>query len=96
MNELLHAIYDHFYVPSKETKRHQEIESCHQALIETLSKDERRILLRIIDVKDQIAEIESVDSFIQGFLLASQLAAELSHYTVDLSVSRTRKGGRMR
>lgn len=94
MSELLQAIYDCFYVPPKVTERRQEIEFCHQALIETLSKDERRILLRIIDVKDQIAEVESIDSFIQGFLLASQMAVELSHYAKATSINRTRKGGK--
>lgn len=91
MDKLLHAMYDHFYTPPDETELRQEIEACHQALIKTLSKEERRTVLKIIDSKDQIAETMSIDSFIQGFLLAFELNTELSHYA-----TRTRRGGKNR
>lgn len=96
MEKLLLALYDCFYVPLEEVELQQEIETCHQTLIKTLSKAERRTLLKIIDNKDQIIETQSIDSFIQGFLLASRLSTELSHYEAGLSVNRTREGGRMR
>lgn len=96
MEELLLALYDCFYVPPEEAELQQEIEACHQTLIKTLSKAERRTLLKIIDNKDQIIETQSINSFIQGFLLASRLSTELSHYEAGLSVNRTREGGRMR
>ena len=51
-------------------KQKQEIEECHQALINTLDKPERRLVLRIIDAKDRMVEDTSVDSFISGFELA--------------------------
>lgn len=96
MEELLLELYDCFYVPPEVTELEQEIKDCHQALIKTLSKVERRTLLKIIDNKDQLKETQSIDSFIQGFLLAERLLTELSHYEAGLSVNRTRKGGRMR
>lgn len=95
MEELRLALYDCFYVPPEEAELQQEIEACHQTLIKTLSKAERRTLLKIIDSKDHI-ETQSINSFIQGFLLASRLSTELSHYEAGLSVNRTREGGRMR
>ena len=80
MNELLKALYDHFYEPLPEAELKKEIEDCHQKLIEALDKPERRLVLQIIDDKDQIAENRSIDSFIDGFHLAWQLEKELYEY----------------
>ena len=80
MNELLKAVYDHFYKPLPETELKKEIEDCHQQLIDMLDKPERRLVLQIIDDKDQIAENRSIDSFIAGFRLAWQLSNELNMY----------------
>ena len=80
MNELLQELYDNFYTPPEPTALRQEIESCHQALIERLEKPERRLVLQIIDCKDHIAEDLSIDSFICGFRLAWQLSNELNQY----------------
>ena len=49
----------------------------HEAL---LDKPERRLVLQIIDAKDQIAEDRSIDSFIAGFRLAWRLSNELNMY----------------
>lgn len=78
--ELLKALYDCFYTPPELTTPKQEIEECHQALIDVLGKPERRLVLQIIDAKDRIAEDTSIDSFIFGFELAWQLSTELNHY----------------
>ena len=80
MNELLKALYDNFYEPLPETELMKEIEECHQKLIEALDKPERRLVLQIIDDKDQIAENRSIDSFIAGFRLSWQLCNELNVY----------------
>ena len=80
MNELLKALYDNFYVPLPETELKKEIEDCHRQLIEALDKPERRLVLQIIDDKDQIAENRAIDSFIAGFRLAWQLANEIANY----------------
>ena len=80
MNELLKALYDSFYekLPAKQLK--DEIERCHRELIEKLGKPEKRLVLQIIDCKDQIAEDLSIDSFIAGFRLAWKLSQELNIY----------------
>ena len=85
--ELLKALYDCFYTPPELTPPKQEVEECHQALIEVLGKTERRLVLRIIDAKDRIAEDTSIDSFIAGFELAWKLSIELNHYKNERSVS---------
>jgi len=80
MNKLLKALYDDFYEPLPETELKKEIEDCHQKLIDALDKPERRLVLQIIDDKDQIAEDRSIDSFIAGFRLAWNLHNELNSY----------------
>ena len=88
MNKLLKDLYDCFYTPPELLTQKQEIEECHQALIEALEKPERRLVLQIIDAKDRIVEDTSIDSFISGFALAWRLSAELNQYEKERSVSR--------
>ena len=77
MDELLKMLYDTFYEPLPKTGLKQSIKENHQQLIERLEKPERKLVLRIIDAQDQIAENLSTDSFIAGFQLAWRLASEL-------------------
>ncbi len=88
MNKLLKDLYDCFYTPPELPVQKQEIEECHQALIEALEKPERRLVLQIIDAKDRIVEDTAIDSFISGFELAWRLSAELNQYEKERSVSR--------
>ena len=87
MNEILKAVYDSFYERIPATQLKDEIERCHQELIEKLSKPERKLVLQIIDCKDQIAEDLSIDSFIAGFRLAWKLSPELNIYEKEHPVS---------
>ena len=80
MNELLKALYDSFYEKLPAMQLKDEIEHCHQELIEKLDRPERKLVLQIIDCKDQIAENLSIDSFIAGFRLAWKLSQELNMY----------------
>ena len=80
MNEMLKALYDSFYDKLPATQLRAEIERCHQELIEKLDKPERKLVLQIIDCKDQIAEDLSIDSFIAGFHLAMRMSQELNIY----------------
>lgn len=86
-NKLLKDLYDYFYTPPALSTEHQEVEECHQALIKALEKPERRLVLRIIDAKDYIAENISIDSFISGFELAWLLSIELNNYANERAVS---------
>ena len=86
--KLLKDLYDCFYTPPELPAQKREIEECHQTLSEVLGKPERRLVLRIIDAKDRIAEDTSIDSFIAGFGLAWKLSIELNHYENERSVFR--------
>mgnify|MGYP000535488138 FL=1 len=88
MNKLLEDLYDCFYIPPELSAQKQEVEECHQALVDVLEKPERRLVLQIIDAKDRIVEDTSIDSFISGFELAWRLFAELNQYEKERSFSR--------
>ena len=79
-NKLLEVLYDHFHTPRKDERLNQVVEDNHQELIESLSKEDRKKVLAIIDAQNESAEIQSIDSFIQGFRLATQLWMELISY----------------
>ena len=80
MNEQLKALYDCFYKPLPATELTKKVKDCQQALMETLDKPERLMVIQIMDIKDQIAEDSSIDSFITGLRLGWQLSNELNMY----------------
>ena len=80
MNNTLKLLYDRFYTPLPMEEAEQEIETCHQQLIERLEKPERRLVLRIMDAQGLIAEERYVDSFLCRFQLAWELAYALNHF----------------
>lgn len=83
MNNTLKLLYDRFYTALPMSEAEQEIETCHQQLIERLEKPERKLVLRIMDVQGLIGEQRSVDSFLYGFKLAWELAYELNHFETN-------------
>ena len=87
MDELLKELYIHFYEKRPASQLKVEIEQCHQELIEKLGKPERKLVLEIIDCKDQIAAELSIDSFIVGFRLAWKLSQELNIYEKEHPIS---------
>ncbi|MFR7894177.1 MAG: DUF6809 family protein [Dysosmobacter sp.] len=87
MKTRLKDLYNCFYTPPEFSEQKQEVEECHQALIQVLEKPERRLVLRIIDAQSLMAEERSIDSFISGFELAWQLSMELNQYENERSVS---------
>lgn len=80
MYEILKLLYDRFYTPLPVMEFEQEVETCHQQLIERLDKSERKLVLRIIDAQNLMIKECSVDSFICGFRLAWGMTNELNHY----------------
>ena len=68
MNETLRLLYDRFYISLPMAESEQEVETCHQQLIERLDKPERKLVLRIIDAQNLMIEQRSVDSFILSLI----------------------------
>ena len=89
MNELLKTLYWKLYTPYINEEAEQELDDCHKQLIDVLGKPERKLVLRIIDGKDRLADEIGLDSFIFGFKLATQLAHELKKYDGHLRSEQT-------
>ena len=89
MNELLYELYEKFYTPLTMTKQKVEIYECHHNLVDMLDKPERKLLLTIMDCKNEIADELAFDSFVCGFKLALKLSTELNHYE-ELPLDRSR------
>ena len=80
MNKTLKALYDSFYTPLPMSDLETEAKTAHRKLIERLDKQDRRLVLQIIDAQDAIANNRSLDSFICGFKLAWRMTHELNDY----------------
>lgn len=77
-DKILKELYDCFYTEPDMSVQKQVVEENHKALVEILEKPQRRQVLNIIDAKDRVCEVMSIDSFIAGFELAWQISVELS------------------
>ena len=53
MNEIMDVLYNNFYNRPPAAQLRDEIEHCHQELIERPDKPVRRLVLQIIDCKHQ-------------------------------------------
>ena len=80
MENLLRTLYWNLYTPCESQETRQELDDCHKQLIDVLGKSERKLVLRIIDGKDRLADEIGLDSFIFGFKLATGIAYELKKY----------------
>ena len=89
MTELLKTRYRNLYTPHENQQAEQELDDCHKQLIDVLGKLERKLVLRIIDGKDRLADEIGLDSFIFGFKLATELAHELKKYDGHLCSEQT-------
>lgn len=65
-NKLLKDLYDSFYIPPEFSAQKLEIKECHQTLIEAMDKQERRLMLQIIDAKDYMIENISWECWATG------------------------------
>ena len=84
MLKRLDDLYHSFYKPIEQTQLKSSIEENYKKLIQILSKEDKVLVLRIIDAAEMICNYQSKDSFIQGLKLGVELATEL-HYKNDYS-----------
>lgn len=80
MPQKLDDLYHNFYTPLELTEIKSSIEDNHKILIDHLSKEDRKIILRIIDAMEMICNYQTKVSFIQGFKLRFELTTELQTY----------------
>ncbi|MEM1485797.1 DUF6809 family protein [Oscillospiraceae bacterium PP1C4] len=80
MLQKLDDLYHSFYTPLELSELKSSVEDNHKILIDHLSKEDRKIVLRIIDALEMICNYQSKASFIGGFKLGFELTTELQTY----------------
>ncbi|MDD3016276.1 MAG: hypothetical protein PHR41_07230 [Lactococcus chungangensis] len=80
MPNRLDGLYHSFYTPLELPELKSSVEENHKILIDNLSNEDRKIVLRIIDALEMICNYQSKDSFLQGFKLGLELKTELQNY----------------
>lgn len=84
MPKRLDDLYHSFYKAQEFKNLKSSVEENHKILIDRLSKDDKKIVLRIIDALEMIENYQSKNSFIQGFKLGFELTSELQNYSSQL------------
>lgn len=80
MYELLEMLYEKYCTVPDTMRQKKAIESDYFKLKETVEKSELKLVMRIIDSKDNICDETSFDSFASGFRLAWRLYEEIKEY----------------
>ena len=72
------ALQRRFHVkPDRTTELGCEIESAYDALHETMSREQQKLLLRFLDAEEHFHDEEMLDAFVSGFKLADGIRREL-------------------
>ena len=80
MPKRLDDLYHEFFTPLQLPELKSSTEDNHKVLIFHLSKEDRKIVLRIIDALEMICNYQTKSSFIQGLKLGFELITELQTY----------------
>ena len=81
MPKRLYDLYHDFFTPLELSDLEFSVQENHKVLIDHLSKENRKIVLRIIDALEMICNYQTKASFIQGFKLGFELTTELQNYS---------------
>ena len=80
MNDYTKALHQRFYREPENTEEEQEMEQAEQALKSTLDREQRRLLLALVNAQSLWQERTSLESFTAGLRLGLGIARELEPY----------------
>ena len=76
--EYMTALQRRFHITSERSAELQrEARAAYDTLHDTLSRDQRKLLLRLIDAETSYRDEEKIDAFFSGFKLADGIRQEL-------------------
>ena len=79
MRDYMKALHLRFENPSRQTlELERQVDALHKQLASRLAKPERRMLLRLVDLENELREQKIINAFISGFRLATGIQRELS------------------
>ena len=72
------ALQRRFHLTSEQSvKLKREAETAYDTLHETLTREQQKLLLRLIDAEERLRDEEKLDAFFSGFRLADGIHREL-------------------
>lgn len=78
MRDYMTALERRFHITSERSAELQrEARAAYDTLHDTLSRDQRKLLLRLIDAEASYRDEEKIDAFFSGFKLADGIRQEL-------------------
>ena len=78
MYEYMRGLHQQFFKEPEFPELRQELNELHQELIEDKPKEERRKLLKLVDLEAELRDEISLASFAAGFRLAWGIISELN------------------
>ena len=78
MYEYMRGLHQQFFKEPEFPELRQELNELHQELTEDKPKDDRRKLLKLVDMEAELRDEISLASFVAGFRLAWGIIGELS------------------
>ena len=78
MRDYMTALQRRFHIASEQSvKLKREAETAYDTLHETLTREQQKLLLRLIDAEERLRDEEKLDAFFSGFRLADGIHREL-------------------
>ena len=78
MRDYMTALQRRFHIASEQSvKLKREAETAYDTLHETLTREQQKLLLRLIDAEERLRDEEKLDAFYSGFRLADGIRREL-------------------
>ena len=78
MRDYITALQRRFHIASEQSvKLKREAESAYDTLHETLTREQQKLLLRLLDAEERLRDEEKLDAFFSGFRLADGIRREL-------------------
>ena len=72
------ALQRRFHIASEQSvKLKREAETAYDTLHETLTREQQKLLLRLLDAEERLRDEEKLDAFFSGFKLADGIHREL-------------------
>ena len=83
MNDYTRALHQRFYQEPEHTEEEQEMDQAEQALKATLDREQRKLLLALVNAQSLWQERTCLESFAAGLRLGLGLAGELGPYSFE-------------
>ena len=83
MNDYMKALQRRFYQEPENAEEEQEMDQAEQALKAVLNREQRKLLLALVNAQSLWQERTSLESFAAGLRLGLGIAGELEPYSFD-------------